>query len=347
MPLAKFPIFSSLIFRYISYMEFSELPKIELHLHLDCSLSLEVVQQLNPEISKQEYEQKFIAPDKCRDLADYLRRSENAVALIQDRNALGLVVKDLFNQLVSDNVIYAEIRFAPLLHTRKNLLAHEVVETVNEAVEQQIAELGMEVGLILCTLRHFSEEQSMQTVKLVEAYSDNRIVGFDIASDEAAYPIDNHIAAFEYANKKELNCTAHAGEARGAESVWETLKYFNPSRIGHGVRSIEDEELVKYLRDNEIHLEVCPTSNVQTNVFKTINDHSIDHLFESDISLSVNTDTRTISNVTLADEYRLLANVFGWGKNQLYKCNIEAIEHAFTDDQTKEKLRKKIREAYK
>lgn len=327
-------------------MTFSELPKVELHLHLDCSLSFDVVHQLDPKIRKEEYRERFIAPDKCRDLVDYISRSESAVALMQDCEALQLVTEDLFEQLQADNVIYAEIRFAPLLHTRKNLSAEEVVDAVNEAVEEQVKATGIEAGIILCTLRNYSENQSMETVKLVEQFSGSRVVGFDIAADEAGFPIDNHISAFEYANEKALNCTAHAGEACGAESVWETLKYFKPSRIGHGVRSAEDEELLDYLKEHEIHLEVCPTSNIQTNVFDTIHDHSIDTLYENGISLSVNTDTRTISDVTLDEEYQTLSVIFGWDIKQLLRCNLNAIDHAFTNEKTKEKLRRTICEAY-
>ena len=328
-------------------MAFSSLPKVELHLHLDCSLSFDVVQQLNSDISEEEYHKNFVAPPKCRDLADYISRSESAVGLMQDREALQRVTEDLFDQLEADHVIYAEIRFAPLLHTRQDLSAKEVVNAVNETVEEKVKETGIEAGIILCTLRNYSEAQSMETVKLVEQFmSHSKVVGFDIAADEAGFPIDNHISAFEYANEKGLNCTAHAGEACGAESVWETLQKFKPSRIGHGVRSAEDDELLDYLKEHDIHLEVCPTSNVQTNVFETIADHSIDSLYEKGISLSVNTDTRTISNVTLDEEYQTLANVFGWDLDQLLGCNLEAISHAFTDKKTKEKLRRTIRKAY-
>ncbi|MEL7834193.1 adenosine deaminase [Fodinibius sp. Rm-B-1B1-1] len=328
-------------------MDFSALPKVELHLHLDCSLSFDVVQQLNSKISREEYRSRFVAPDKCRDLADYIRRSENAVSLMQDEESLRLVVGDLFNQLEADNIIYVEIRFAPLLHIQEDLTAEQVVNTVNEAVEEQVETTGIEGGIILCTLRHYSEEQSMRTVQLVEEFADSsRVVGFDIAADEAGFPIDEHVSAFEYANAKGLNCTAHAGEACGAESVWETLEQFKPSRIGHGVRSVEDPELMEYLNEHDIHLEVCPTSNVQTNVFETIEDHSINTLSNNGISLSVNTDTRTISDVTLDSEYQLLEQVFDWDKERFLDANLEAIDHAFTNEPTKEKLRRTICEAY-
>lgn len=327
-------------------MDFSVLPKVELHLHLDCSLSFDVVRKLDPEITEEDYRRFFVAPAKCRDLADYIRRSANAIALMQNKDALRMVIEDLFSQLKIDNVIYAEMRFAPLEHTREELSSEDVVETINQVVEEQVKETGIEAGVILCTLRHYSEEQSMQTVKLVEQFQGTRIVGFDIAADEAGYPIDNHISAFEYANEKGLNCTAHAGEARGAESVWETIENFKPARIGHGVRSAEDPKLLDYLKEKKIHLEVCPTSNIQTNVFEAITDHTVDKIYRQGVSLSINTDTRTISDVTLNEEYQTLADVFSWDKRQLLKCNLEAIEHAFTSDAVKKKLRQTISNAY-
>ena len=186
----------------------------------------------------------------------------------------------------------------------------------------------------------------MQTVELVHKFKGTSVLGFDIASDEAGFPVDNHIAAFQYARDHELNCTAHAGEALGAPSVWETLEHFKPARIGHGVRSAEDTQLLKFLRDNNIHLEVCPTSNVQTNIFKEIKDHNITDLYDSGVSLSLNTDCRTISDVTLGSEYHLLQEVFGWTKEHFYQCNKEAIEHAFSSYAVKNELFQKLRAGF-
>lgn len=327
-------------------MDFSKLPKIELHLHLDCSLSYEVASKLDPSLSRDSFREKFIAGPKCTDLADYITRAESAVELMQTREALRLVTLDLFEQLERDNVIYAEIRFAPLLHVREGLSPEEVVETVNETAEEAAKNTGIQAGIILCTLRHYSEEESMITVKLAESFRGTRVCGFDIAADEAGFPVKNHIKAFDYAARKKLNVTAHAGEACGAESVWETLKHFRPSRIGHGVRSLEDDALVERLKRDDIHLEVCPTSNVQTNVFDTISDHNIDMIYNSGISMGVNTDGRTVSNVSLESEYALLAREFGWTKKHLLRCNLEAIRHAFTSDEIKEELRSRVRKAY-
>lgn len=327
-------------------MDYRKQPKVELHLHLDCSLSYEVVKQIKPTITLEEYNQSFIAPPKCTDLADYIKRAIKVFELMQTKEQLRLVTLDLFKQLKADNVLYAEIRFAPLQHTMQGLTPTEVVETVNAATEEGIKTYGVEAGIILCTLRHYSEEQSMETVQLVNQFKGTHIVGFDIAADEAGFPITNHIKAFEFANAHNIPCTAHAGEAKGAESVWETLKNFHPSRIGHGVRSVEDTALLTFLKANNIHLEVCPTSNIQTNVFNKIEDHTADKIYNAGVSMSINTDARTISNVTLADEYKLMEQVFHWDKAHFKKCNLEAIDHSFASAAIKEKVRKKIEAAY-
>ncbi len=327
-------------------MDFHQLPKIELHLHLDCSLSYKVVQQINPAISFEEYQHSFIAPAKCTDLVDYLSRAVKGFELMQTKDQLEAVTLDLMEQLKADQVIYAEIRFAPLLHIENGLSPEEVVQTVNDAVTAGIQQTGLDARLILCTLRHYTEEQSMETVRLVEQFKGSNVVAFDIAGDEAGFPVSNHIKAFEYAKANHIHCTAHAGEAKGPDSVWETLKHFHPSRIGHGTRSAQDESLLSFLKNNNIHLEVCPTSNIQTNVFDKIEDHSVNKIYHSGVSMSINTDARTITPVTLTSEYALLEKIFQWKKKHFLKCNLEAVHHAFCSNELKELLKQRILTAY-
>lgn len=327
-------------------MNYQSHPKIELHLHLDCSLSYKVVQQLNPAITYEEYQESFIAPAKCTDLVDYISRAVKGFQLMQTIEALRLVTLDLFEQLEADNVIYAEMRFAPLQHIFEGLTPSEVVQTVNDAVTEGIQQTGVEARVILCTLRHYTAAQSMETVQLVHDFKGTNITAFDIAADEAGFPIDSHIEAFQFAHTNNIHCTAHAGEAKGAASVWETLQHFHPSRIGHGVRSAEDEQLLQFLKENDIHLEVCPTSNIQVNVFDKIENHPADKIYMAGVSMSINTDARTISPVTLSSEYAVLSTIFNWQQAHFLRCNLEAIKHAFCDDALKEQLRKKIIAAY-
>jgi adenosine deaminase len=316
----------------------AQMNKVELHMHLDCSLSYEVVSLLDPTVTRQRFDAEFIAPPQCASLADFLTRAPRGFQLMQSEEALRLVTEDLFEQLRRDNVIYAEIRFAPLLHIEQGLTPEAVVAAVDRATDDCIRETGIEARLILCTLRHFNQKQSLYTAQLVERFKGSRVVALDIAGDEAGFPVDAHIPAFRFAIDHGISRTAHAGEARGADSVWETLRALQPSRIGHGVRSIEDPALVEHLRQGRIHLEICPSSNLQTRTCATYGDHAVDRLFRSGVSLGINTDARTITNVTLEQEYDQLRTHFGWCDDELLSCNREALRAAFLEEPVRARL---------
>lgn len=322
------------------------LPKVELHVHLDCSLSFEVVKRLLPGIDFATYKKQFTSGGKCTDLKAYIELAVSAIKLMQTKESLILVTNDLVAQLASDQVIYAEIRFAPLQHLEEGLSPEEVVATVCEALRKANQNHQIKVNLIVCTLRHYSEEESMTTVKLAEAFSNQGVVGFDLAADEAGYPIDAHRAAFAYAKENNIACTAHAGEACGAESVSETLQVLRPQRIGHGVRSIEDKKVIQALLTQDIHLEVCPSSNVVTSVVDTLKDHPVDKLYRQGVSLSINTDGRALVDIDLVHEYEQLTQVFGWEKAHFLRSNLEAIRHAFISEIEKEELREQLLEGY-
>jgi adenosine deaminase len=209
---------------------------------------------------------------------------------------------------------------------------------VNRATEECSHVTGIEARLILCTLRHFTLEQSLATAELVEHFRGSRVAAFDIAGDEAGFPIDAHVAAFRFAIDHGLHRTAHAGEAAGPATVWETLRAFEPSRIGHGVRGIEDPKLLAHLKANGIHLEVCPSSNVQTRAVRSYAEHPVDKLLRSGVSLGINTDTRTITNITLNEEYALLREHFGWSDDEFLTCNRAALRAAFLDEAVRERV---------
>lgn len=322
------------------------LPKIELHLHLDCSLSFNAVSHLRPGTTEEEFRRIFVAPGRCRDLAEYLTRAPHAVALMQSEAALQLAVEDVFEQLAADGVIYAEIRFAPLLHLENGLTPGRVVEIVHREVEKQIAATGIEVRVILCTLRHFPGERSLQVAQLLDIFRGSTVVALDIAGDEAAFPLAPHQTAYDYAHEHGLSVTAHAGEGAGPASVWEALRLLGTKRIGHGARSAEDPELLQFLKKQDIHLEICPTSNIQTSVCASIKEHPIDALHRAGVSLSVNTDCRTISMTTLTLEYQQLQDAFEWGEHELWTCNRQALRAAFIPEDLRRRLQQRLDESY-
>lgn len=327
-------------------MDWTRLPKVELHLHFDCALSFDVVSKIDPTVTLEQFRSEFIAPAKCLHLSDYLTRAFNFYPLLQTKENLNLVTQDLFKQLRKDNVLYAEIRFAPLLHTEQGLSAFEVVSTVEKAVAEAVHNTGIEVRIILCTLRYYSTEQSLEAIKLVDQFRGTYVVGFDVAAETTGNVIDPHLPAFQYAREKDIPFTAHVGETRGIKNVWDTLESFAPSRVGHGVCSIGDPKLLEYLKSHHIHLEACPTSNVQTNCYDTYADHPIDRLFRAGISIGVNTDTRTISDITLSREYEKLNKTFGWGKEDFHKINRYALRSAFIPGEVQKTLLERLDKGY-
>jgi adenosine deaminase len=244
-------------------------------------------------------------------------------------------------------VIYAEIRFAPLLHTERGLRPERIVSVVERTVERLARESGLQAGVILCTLRHFSQAQSMLTARLVQEFRGSRVVALDIAADEAGFPLDAHVEAYRYARDQGLFRTAHAGEALGPESVWETLRMLEPQRIGHGTRSIEDPQLVEHLRRERIHLELCPSANVQIipSIGK-MEEHPIDQLYRAGVSLNVNTDSRMLTPTTMTEEYEALSRVFQWGEKEFLRTNLMGLDAAFAESETKQQLKKRFIDAY-
>jgi adenosine deaminase len=328
-------------------MDLRSLPKIELHLHLDCSLSFQAVSKLAPSVTREEYQREYIAPARCASLADFLSRAPKGFRLMQTEDSLRLVTEDVFRQLVEDGVIYAEFRFAPLLHSEQGLSPDRVVSVVERSVERLIRETGMQAGLILCTLRHFTKAQSLLTAELVEKFRGSRVVALDLAGDEAGFPLDAHVGAYRYAREHGLFRTAHAGEGLGPESVWETLRLLDPQRIGHGTRSIEDPKLVEHLRRKRIHLEICPSANVQIiPSIGSMEEHPIDRLYRAGVSLNVNSDSRMLTPTTLTREYETLQRVFHWGKEELLRTNLVGLDVAFADDEVKQLLRNRFLGSY-
>ncbi len=328
-----------------SIISFQDLPKIELHVHLDTSLSLANVQGLHPGLSRADYLREYVAPEVCRDLTDFLRYPASAIALLQTRENLERALLQLVREMALDGVIYTEIRFAPLLHTTQGMTGEAVVSTLCLAAERAEQETGVVTRLILCTLRHNPVEHSMETVELALAFRDQGVVGLDLAADEG-FSLNAHIPAFRKAAENHLPCTAHAGEARGPASVSEALEFLGTRRIGHGVRSIEDPRLVQFLAQHRIHLEICPSSNLQTGVFRKMTEHSIDQLYQGGVSLSINTDGRGLTQTTLSREYALVAQAFGWQSHDFLVMNRMALQAAFISPERKDQIRPRLEAGY-
>jgi len=328
-------------------MDVSQFPKTEIHIHLDCSLSHAAVAAMKPGTDRATWRKDFCLEEKCEGLVAFLERVPRAIALLQSEAHLALAVDDLFAQFQRDNVIYAEFRFAPLQHLEAGLTPGQVVGAVERATAKAVARTGIEAGVILCSLRHFSPQQSLATARLAAEFKGSRVVGLDLAADEAGFSLDAHEAAFGLAREAGIGLTAHAGEACGPESVWETLRRLQPARIGHGVRAIEDPELLIELAGRGLHLEVCPSCNVLIDIYPEFADHPVDRLLRAGIPLSINCDGRALPHLNLNREYRRLHETFGWSAAAFLACNLNAVRAAFCGPLRKETLERRLRDGYR
>lgn len=313
-----------------------EMPKVELHVHLDGSvLPSTASEYLNVDLKEIERDMKV--PSNCKDLNEYLKRFEIPAMVMQEKNRLERIAYELTVDMKNENVIYAEVRFAPLKHLNNGLNPYQVVE----AVYMGLNRLGLKTNLILCMMRGDSIEDNKLVIDVAKHYLNRGVCAVDLAGAEAIYKTSDYEELFAYAKKLGVPFTIHAGEADGYDSIKSAID-FGATRLGHGVRIIEHEDLIKEVIEKDIHFEVCPTSNVQTKVCDKFKNHPIKKMYDLGISLSVNTDNRTVSNTNLNREYELLKDTFGFTDEDFLQFNMNAIEAAFISDDEKEELRKEL-----
>lgn len=282
---------------------------IDLHLHLDGSLSLKTVRRLADEqnISLPEDDAELlgmlqVGPD-CRDLNQYLEKFDLTCSLMQTKEAITTAVSDLCATLKDQGLLYAEIRFAPQLHVHSGLTQSQVVQAAIDG----LAVHAFRANLILCCMRGDSnQKENLETVEVASEFLGKGVCAVDLAGAEALYHTDTFEDLFRVVEEKKLPRTIHAGEASGPESVWKALE-FGAQRLGHGVRSIEDPNLIHHLAEIGVTLELCPTSNLNTCVFEKLEDYPLLQLIEAGVAVTVNTDNMTVSGVTLESEMEKLA----------------------------------------
>jgi adenosine deaminase len=256
---------------------------------------------------------------------------------MQTAESLVRVAAECAEDLAADNVVYAEVRFAPELHVDEGLSLDTVVESVLEGFRIGSEGRGIRVGLLLTALRHAA--RSFEIAELAIRYRDAGVVGFDIAGAEAGFPPTRHLDAFQYMQRENGHFTIHAGEGFGLPSIWEALQWCGADRLGHGVRIVDDiaiidgepvlGRLAAYVRDNRVPLEMCPSSNVQTGAAPSIAEHPIGLLRKLYFRVTVNTDNRLMSGTSMGTEFEKLVDAFGYELDDLQWFTINALKSAF------------------
>lgn len=320
-----------------------DMPKIVLHLHLDGSIDMEDAYLWAKEdglkITKKELEQELQVNDDCHNLNDYLEKFDLPCKLLQTCERLEKTSYHLFLKLSKMNVKYAEVRFAPNKHLAKNLTLDDVVISVINGMNKANVETGIMGGIILSMMRGDSKEDNIRVINLAQKYLKKGVVAIDLAGAEAIYPTTDYVDLFRYAKIKGIPFTIHAGEAAGVESIKAALDA-GAKRIGHGIRAIDDEAIQKIIIDKQVLLEVCMTSNYQTEAVK--GKHPIEKLYNNGIKISINTDNDTVSNIDINKEYTKILNETDLTMDDLGKCNKESIDYIFADQVVKDKLQKEF-----
>jgi adenosine deaminase len=311
------------------------MPKAELHCHLDGSLRpatmLDLAREACIELPRGTPDDlcTYMCADNVTDLADYLHRFDTTISLLQTSDALERVAYELVEDACRDGLRYIEVRNAPHLNIHAGLDVDEVIEATLRGLARGEAEFGTIARFITCSLRHWDPARSLEAAKAAVRHRDAGVVGFDLAGPEAEFSAADHAAAFAYAREHFLQVTCHAGEAAGPESIRRAIFDCNVARIGHGVRAEEDPALLDYIRDTGITLEMCPTSNEQTHAVVSYQDHPFKRYLDSGVQVTINTDSRLISGVTLTSEYARLVNELGLTVQDLCRCVMTACEASF------------------
>ncbi len=326
--------------------EIRTVPKVLLHDHLDGGLRPATVVELARDIG---YDQ--LPAQDVDEVARWLRRGahrghlkfyldafQHTVAVMQTPEALTRVAAECAEDLAGDGVVYAEVRFAPELHVSRGLTLEQVVAAVLEGFRIGSAGRGITVYALLTAMR--TAARSLEIAELAVRHRDEGVVGFDIAGAEAGSPPTRHLDAFQYVARVNFHITIHAGEGFGLPSIWEALQWCGAERLGHGVRIVDDirigadgtaslGRLASYVRDQRVPLEMCPSSNVQTGAAPSIEAHPIGLLRQLSFRVTVNTDNRLMSGVTLSSELHALTEAFGYGWADLQWLTINAMKSAF------------------
>ena len=321
---------------------------IDLHLHLDGSLSLSSVRELaamqNIPIEENDAQllQKLQVSPTCRDLNEYLEKFDFPCSLLQTEAAITRSVQNLCAELADQGLLYAEIRYAPQFHLLKGLNQTQVVEAAIAGLDQE----KFRANLILCCMRGSdNHEANLETVRVASRYVGKGVCAVDLAGAEALFPTEDFEDLFALAKELGVPYTIHAGEACGPESVYTALR-FETKRLGHGVRSVEDAALVARLAAEGVALELCPTSNLNTSIFERIEDYPIRRLMAAGVKVTVNTDNMMVSGVTLASEMELVTEAFGLTREERMGLSMNAARASFAPEEVKQILYRQIEARY-
>lgn len=327
------------------------LVKLDLHCHLDGSMSPEIIEFLLKdesleknleELSIEQIRQRLqVSPDN-KSLAQYLEKFDLPISCIQNEKGLELAAYDLLKNAAEENVKYIEVRFAPMISANDHINTSQVIEAVLLGIKKAEAEFPIKGKVIVCAMRNFSLESNIEMLKVARNYLGEGVCALDLAGDEAAYPTKEQADLFLKAKSLEMPFTIHSGETGSIENVKVAIE-LGAKRLGHGIALKKDETIMKEVRDRRIGIEMCPTSNLQTKAVDSWDDYPLNNFLKQGLLVSINTDNRTISNTTITKEFLQINKKMDINKAKIKRLIENSIEISFADDSTKHDLLKLLK----
>jgi adenosine deaminase len=319
-----------------------EFPKTDLHVHLDGSLRVHTLidlakkQNVNlPSSDPKKLSQAVMSGKHCKNLAEYLQGFDITLSVMQEPEALYRIAYELAEDAAEENAWYMEVRYSPILHTRRGLKLTTIVDAVIEGLQEAEKKFNIKTGVIICGMRNINPETSLKLAELAVAYKNQGVVAFDLAGQEENYPAKDHKEAFYIIRNNNINSTAHAGEAYGPESIHQAIHYCGAHRIGHGTRLYEDGDLLNYVNDHRIPMEICLTSNIQTNAAKSFETHPLRFYYDYGLRITINTDNRLVSDTTITNELFLAAKYLNLNLDDIKTIIMDGFKSAFLPNRAK------------
>ncbi len=325
------------------------LPKTDLHCHLDGSLRLTTILELAqeqkvklPAETPEGLARAIHMGEVCASREDYLKAFDVTLAVLQTEEALRRAAYELAVDCAAENVRYLEVRYSPVLHTRNGLKPTTILDAVLEGLRRAKRETGIKANVLICGIRHMDPETSVRLAELAVAYKNRGVVGFDLAGAEEGHPARKHQEAVQLILDNNVNVTIHAGEAYGPDSIAQAVHKCGAHRIGHGVRLRESGDLLNYVNDHRIPLEMCPSSNVQTGSVSGFASHPLKFYFDFGLRVTVNTDNRLITDTTVTKELGIAHREMGFNLEDLCTLLVQGFKSTFLPFREKQDLLRSV-----
>lgn len=330
-------------------MNIINLPKIELHCHLDGSVRpetiIDIAKEENigiPSKDKNIIKGLMIAPWECDSLCEYLERFDLPISIMQSKKSLERIAFELLEDASKENVKYIEVRFAPVLHTKKGLTIEEVIESVVKGIKMAEVKFDIKGNVILSCMRNMSSDVAKEVIEKGRKFLQKGVVAVDLCANEDDGFCEKFIEPIKIARDYGYKVTIHAGETGIGENVFKAIELLKAERIGHGVFIKDSSKAYELVKDKNITLEICVVSNIQTKAIKNFKDHPIHKFYKDGIKVTINTDNRTVSNTNLTNEIDILVKEFDMNYEDYKNIYLNSVNAAFTDEETKEKLKSYI-----